>query len=333
MATSKEASATAVAAEWFERRTYDHRQFGDLPALDRRKRELGLTVSVVLPAREVADTIGAIIDHIHASNERARLVDQILVIDADSPDGSASIAERHGAEVFLESELMPGLGPTIGKGDAMWRALSVARGDVVVYLDSDTLDFAPHFVAGTLGPLLTATGVQFVKATYSRPPEPSSRLELDNGGRVTELMAKPLFSLFYPELSGFAQPLAGEMAAPRELLGSIPFLTGYAVETGMMIDLLRTVGLDAMAQVDLGARTNRNQRLLDLGKMAYAVLRAVELRMRAEGRLLDEDATGPASNGALYLHAIHTRGAFELERSSVDLVERPPMAKLLAVDR
>jgi glucosyl-3-phosphoglycerate synthase len=328
MATSKQASASSAAAEWFERRTYGHREFSDLALLERRKRELELNVTAILPAREVADTIGGIIDHIRALNEGAVLVDQVLVIDADSSDGTARIAERLGAEVFLESELMPSLGPTLGKGDAMWRALSVTRGEIVLYLDSDTIDFAPHFVAGVLGPLLTVSGLRFVKATYSRPWQRSAELEPDSGGRVTELTAKPLFNLFYPELSGFGQPLAGEIAAPRRLFCSIPFLTGYAVETAMMIDVFRAVGLEAMAQVDLGTRTNENQSVFDLSKMAYAVLRAVEARIRQEGRLHGQSIE-TASDGDRYLHAIHSSVSFQLEQRSIEIVERPPMSELI----
>jgi glucosyl-3-phosphoglycerate synthase len=328
MATSKQASAWSVAAEWFEQRTYEHREFSDLTLLGRRKRELELKVTAILPAREVADTIGSIIDQIRALNEDALLVDEIIVVDADSSDGTAMVAERLGAEVFVESELMPWLGPTLGKGDAMWRALSVARGEIVLYLDSDTTDFAPHFVAGVLGPLLTVTGLRFVKATYSRPWKRLAELEPDSGGRVTELTAKPLFSLFYPELSGFGQPLAGEIAAPRALFCSIPFLTGYAVETAMMIDVFRAVGLEAMAQVDLGTRTNENQSVFDLSKMAYAVLRAVEARIRQEGRLRDQSIER-ASDGDRYLHTTHSQVSLQLEQHSIEIVERPPMFELI----
>jgi glucosyl-3-phosphoglycerate synthase len=326
MAVSKQVSKASSVDAWFERRSYDHAQFADLDRLTRRKRELGVSVSAVLPAREVAATVGAIVDAIRSLLDLAPLVDQLLVIDADSSDGSAEVAARHGAEVYLESELMPGYGPTIGKGDAMWRALSVTRGDVVVYLDSDTTDFGRHFVYGVLGPLLSFSELRFVKAAYNRPWRDTVGVELANGGRVTELTARPLFNLFYPELTGFAQPLAGEIAASRELLCSIPFFTGYAVETGMMIDVLRAVGLDAMAQVDLGTRTNRNQALFDLSRMSYEVLRAVEHRLREERRLggpvgseLDPELDG-------YVHAIRSSTSLSLDRRSVEFLERPPMA-------
>jgi glucosyl-3-phosphoglycerate synthase len=318
---------------WFERRSFDHSQFADLDSLARRKRKLALSVTAIMPGREVAPTVGTIIDEIQALNERAALVDQLIVVDARSADGTAGVARRHGAEVHFEDELLPQFGPVIGKGDAMWRALSVARGDLVMYLDSDTTDFEQRFVYGLLGPLLTVPEIRFVKASYSRPWSDGERVEPDNGGRVTELTTRPLFNLFYPELTGFAQPLAGEIAAPRDLFRSIPFFTGYAVETGMMIDVLRAAGLERMAQVDLGVRTNRSQSLFDLSKMAYAVTRAVEIRLRREGRLRGPGEPGqqPSSferDG--YVHAIRSSDTLRLERSVVEVVERPPMAEALA---
>src|ERR687893_1562195 len=269
------------AVEWFKHRSYDYRQFSDLEALARRKRELGLTVSAVLPCRNVADTVGGIIDEIHAVNRRAGdhpLVDQILAVDADSPDGTAEVAASRGAEVYSENELMSNHGGAHGKGDAMWRSLSVARGDLVMFMDADTRDFEPQLVYGILGPILEDPTVRYVKAAYRRPFKSAETLQVDGGGRVTELSTKPLFNLFYPELTGFVQPLAGEFVADRELFRSIPFLTGYAVETGIMIDAYKKVGLDAMAQVDLGTRQNRHQPLRDLSRMSYAVLRAVARR-------------------------------------------------------
>ncbi|WP_337958746.1 glucosyl-3-phosphoglycerate synthase [Rubrobacter naiadicus] len=327
---------SADAAEWFKHRSYDYRQFSDLQELAKRKRELGLTVSLVLPSRNVADTVGGIIDEIHAVNEEASssIVDQIMVVDADSEDGTAEVASRHGAEVYSENELMSYLGGAHGKGDAMWRSLAVARGDLVMYVDADTRDFKPQFVYGILGPILFVPQVRYVKAAYRRPFRSGETVEEDGGGRVTELTTKPLFNLFYPELTGFVQPLAGEFVADRELFNSIPFLTGYAVETGIMIDVLKQVGLGAMAQVDLGTRQNRHQPLRDLSRMSYAVLRAVARRLREEGRLVQQQ--DPGLPGSLlqfsdYLHAVATPDGLKLQEHVEELVERPPMAKVLRV--
>ncbi len=327
MAGSEQLSRAGAVEVWFERRSFGHERYSDLDSLAGRKRELGLAVTAVLPAREVAATIGAILEEVRAVNERAPLVDQVVVVDAGSRDGSAEIALRHGAEVHQEDELMPELGPSLGKGDAMWRALSVVRGDLVLYLDSDTSDFGPEFVYAMLGPLLLEPGVQFVKALYSRPWTDGTIVQPDAGARVTELTAKPLLNLFYRELAGFAQPLAGEAAGSRELLSSIPFLTGYAVEAAMLIDVLGEVGLDAMAQVDLGSRSNKNQSLFALGRMAYAVLLAVESRLRRDGRI---DASSLAQEREEYLHAIRSADELRLERTAVEIVERPPMAEALA---
>lgn len=260
--------------------TFRHTEFR-ADELAARKAE---SVSVVLPARQVADTIGPIVE---ALLELDGLIDQLLVVDAASDDGTADVARALGADVVQEADLLPELGPVCGKGDAMWRSLAATRGEIVTYIDSDTTDFEGHFATGLLGPLLTCEEVQFVKGAYSRPFA-AGEVDLPHGGgRVTELMARPLLSAFYPELAAFVQPLAGEMAARRPLLESVPFGTGYSVETAMLIDVHAAVGLPAMAQVDLGERRNAHQPLTDLGSMAYAVLQAVLERVKREGRPLE----------------------------------------------
>jgi glucosyl-3-phosphoglycerate synthase len=253
----------------------------------------------VIPAREEAATIGPIVETC------VMLAEQVVVVDAASSDRTAELAARAGAEVHQEAELMPQFGPGLGKGDAMWRALSVARGNVVLYLDADTEDFGEHFVRGMVGPLLTDPGVKFVKGSYRRPFKLGDRTLPEGGGRVTELTARPLLKAFYPELAALRQPLAGEVAARRDLLERLPFATGYAVEVAMLIDAYAAVGIEAMAQVDLDVRQNRHQPLSDLAPMADAVLAAVSERLAREGRL-SERPGGPS------------------------LVERPPMSSLRA---
>ena len=324
----------ADTAEWFRHRSYDYQQFSDLQEMGRRKRDLGLTVSAALPCRNVADTVGKIVDEIHTVNERAPLVDQILVLDADSADGTAEVAASRGAEVYSENELLSHYGGAHGKGDAMWRSLSVARGDLIMFIDADTKDFKPQLVYGVLGPILYIPEVRFVKAAYRRPFKSHETVEIDGGGRVTELTAKPLFNLFYPELAGFVQPLAGEFVADKELFCSIPFLTGYAVETGIMIDVFKRVGLGAMAQVDLGIRQNRHQPLRDLSRMSYSVVRAVARRLRQEGRL--NQARDPSLPESLfqfsdYHHAVATPEGLKLQEYVEELVERPPIKEVLRV--
>ena len=264
-------------------RSFHHSQYA-LERLLEQKRE---TITVVLPTREVADTIGLIVERLQGL---APLIDQILVVDAASGDGSAEIAAAGGAEVHQESELLADFGPVLGKGDAMWRALAVTRGELVVYLDSDTPDFSPHFATGLLGPLMCEPDVRFLKGHFRRPfTAPDGREYPNDGGRVTELTARPLLSAFFPDLAAFAQPLAGEVAARRELFERLPFATGYAVEIAMLLHSCDALGgTDGMAQVDLEIRHNRHQPLSALAPMAREVLGAVLERLGAEGRLVQD---------------------------------------------
>ena len=270
---------------------------------------------MVLPTREVADTIGPIVERLTSLD----LIDQVLVVDAASGDGTADLAASLGADVHQEAELMPEFGQVLGKGDAMWRALDVAVGELIVYLDSDTRDFSPHFPTGMLGPLIChPDDVRFVKGHFRRPYEGEMEEQTPAaGGRVTELTARPLLSAFYPELAAFIQPLAGEVAARRSFFDRLPFAIGYAIETSMLLharDLLG--GTDGMAQVDLDERRNHHQPLRALGPMAYAVLRVILERLRVEGRLLDDPAPPfQTADGRLI---------------QVELVERPPYATLRA---
>jgi glucosyl-3-phosphoglycerate synthase len=316
--------------EWFEQRSYHHRDFAGLGRPGGKWVERPST-TLIFPARNVAGTIGPILSVVADLRDRTTLLDQVIVVDADSPDGTADIARAHGAEVYSENELMRDLGPAQGKGDAMWRALSMARGDIVMFADADTADFKEHFVYGTLGPLLADPQLQFVKAAFRRPFKQGEEKIPDGGGRVTELMAKPLINLFYPELVGFVQPLAGEFAGRREVLSSVPFFTGYGVEIGMLIDVLDQVGLSAMAQVDLGTRQNRHQSLASLSRMSSVVLRTVAAREGLAQRLegdLEEAVPGLWGQPDTYRHAVATQDGLRMDEHLNELVERPPLASL-----
>jgi glucosyl-3-phosphoglycerate synthase len=258
--------------------TFDHSQF----ALDRILRFKREPISVCVPTRETAATIAATVRAV-AGLRDAGLVDQLLVVDAGSEDGTATIAAEAGAEVFQESELLPEFGPVEGKGDAMWRALSACRGELVVYLDGDVRDFGPHYVTGLLGPLLQSPPVSFVKGFYRRPLAIEEMEIEDGGGRVTELTARPLLELLVPELAAFRQPLAGECAGRRSLLASIPFMTGYGVEIAMLIEAWRRVGIGQMAQVDLGSKRNSHQSLAALAEMARDIVAALATELEQEG--------------------------------------------------
>ena len=277
------------------------------------------TVSVVVPAREVAATIGPIVDEL-LRFERAGAVDEVLVVDAASSDGTAALAERHGARVVQESDLLPETGPCRGKGDAMWRALSATEGELVVYLDGDTQDFGPRFLVGLLAALFDDSSLEFVKGTFARPfKTDKGEVIAHGGGRVTELMARPLLNLHCPALAGFTQPLAGEVAARRSLLEALPFPVGYGVETAMLLDAAATVGVEAMAQVDLGTRQNRHQSLRELSAMAYAVLVA------GSRRVLGDEALEALSPGTIMLPGLE--GA-DVDPRQVAVEERPPLRTL-----
>lgn len=268
-------------------------------------------MSVVLPAKEEAATIAGIVEALRSAGE---LIDEVVVIDAASADGTADRARAAGATVYDEGELLPEFGTACGKGDAMWRALSVVQGDYVVYLDSDTLDFCPRFAVGLLGALLSDERVRFVKGAFRRPFTTGGSELPDQGGRVTELCARPLLAAFYPPLAEFAQPLAGEIGARREVLEEIPFATDFGVEIGMLIDVYERFGIEAMAQADLGERRNQHQPLVELGRMAYKVQAAVLRRLRRDGRLTGEELPPYRGPDGRVLEVVP--------------VERPPIATL-----
>ena len=299
-------------SSWLERRSYRADEF----SLERLLEAKRATVSVILPARNVAGTIADVVDALLPLQRRG-LVDELVVVDAASADGTARIARERGATVRQESELLPEFGPALGKGDAMWRGLSATSGDVVVYLDTDTEGFTNHLLLGLLGPVLTELEVQLVKGSFRRPLRVGDALIPDGGGRVTELLARPFLNLFVPELAGFRQPLAGEIAARRDLLESIRFPVGYGVEIAMLIDALELLGLDALAQVDLETRQNRHQPLPNLSAMAYGVLTA------AARRVHDTDAEKAFGAGTI---ALPMPDGLELRRVPVE--ERPPLRSL-----
>ena len=301
---------------WLRARSFHHSEF----SAERLAAERTASVSVCVPAREEAATVGKIVRDLVALREKG-VIDQVVVLDASSEDGTGRIAADEGAEVHVQAELLSDFGPINGKGDAMWRGLTVLNGDVICFLDADSEDFGPHFACGMLGPLLLDDGIEYVKGFYRRPFKHSEGAAVapEGGGRVTELTARPLLNLFYPELAKFAQPLAGEIAARRSLFERLPWCTGYAIEVTQLIDAWSEVGLWGMAQVDLDVRQNRHQPLRQLGLMAYAVLRGVTERLVREGRLTVEQRD-----------AFLVPGPEGLETRTVELMERPPIASLTA---
>ena len=261
-------------------RTFHH----SLYSPERLAAERDQSVSVCLPARECAGTVGGVVQGLVALRE-AGAIDEVVVVDARSADGTAAVAEAAGALVWQEDELLAQYGPVLGKGDAMWRALSALQSDLVCFLDADTDGFSAHYATGLLGPLICEEGISFVKGFYRRPFTVGAETIQEGGGRVNHLTARPALALFYPELAGFRQPLAGEVAARRDLLQRIPFATGYGVEVAMLIDVWREVGLQGMAQVDLDEHINSHQPLSALTPMAFTVLATIARRVAQDGRM------------------------------------------------
>ena len=262
------------------RRRFHHSDFP--PA--RLAAERGCSISVVLPARNEEQTIAAVVTAL-MELVRAGAVDQVLVAD-DSTDDTAELAHGAGADVVSQAAVLADHGPVRGKGDAMWRGLAAAHGDLVCFLDADTRDFSAHFACGLLGPLVCEPQVSLVKGAYRRPWAPAAGAPLpDGGGRVTALTALPLLRRFFPEVAWLRQPLAGEVAARRDLLEQLPFTCGYGVDIGLVLDAAALAGPGAIVEVDLEARQNRHRPLHELGAMADEVLGAVCDRLLDDGRL------------------------------------------------
>jgi glucosyl-3-phosphoglycerate synthase len=245
------------------------------------------SVSVCIPVVDEAATIGPIAATLVTMREEG-LLDQVVVVDGASTDESAEIAASRGAEVFDQSSLMCEYGPVKGKGDAIWRSLSVLSGDVLCFFDGDLEDFGRPYALGLVGAMLSHPDLAFVKAAFSRPYRDGSGATLGEGGRVTEETAKPMLELFYPALSSFRQPLSGQFAAARELLASLPISTGYGIDIGLLIDAYNAVGIESMAEVHIGQLRNAHQTLVDLEPMAYQVGLALVERLRDEGRFSSE---------------------------------------------
>ncbi|MCX4788354.1 MULTISPECIES: glucosyl-3-phosphoglycerate synthase [unclassified Streptomyces] len=272
------------------------------------------SVSVVLPALNEEATVGAIVTTIRRElMEKVQLVDELVVIDSGSTDATAKVAREAGARVVHRDDILPRIPAVPGKGEVLWRSLLVTGGDIVCFVDADLKEFSADFVSGIVGPLLTDPDVRFVKAMYDRPLGDTA----GQGGRVTELVARPLLNLHWPQLAGFVQPLGGEYAVRRSLLEQLPFPVGYGVELGLLVDALHTVGLDALAQVDVGVRKHRHQDGQALGRMAAAIYRTAQLRL-SRGHLVRPSLTQFERGEDGFVPRTH----------AVDTEERPPMREI-----
>ncbi len=274
--TAGAGAISILVDKWFAENTYHSDEFADLERLVALKRQQGLTISLALPALNEEKTVGTVIGTVQrALMHAAPLLDEIVLIDSNSTDNTREIAAGLGVPVHIHQEVLPRLGARRGKGEALWKSLLVTRGDIVAWIDTDIVNIDPRFVYGIVGPLLLNPKVQLVKGFYQRPLRVGEKTQAGGGGRVTELTARPLLNLFYPELSGIIQPLSGEYAGRRTALEQIPFFSGYGVEIGMVIDIFDRFGISGIAQVDLLERIHHNQELVALSKMSFAILQAV----------------------------------------------------------
>ena len=322
---AEEARAVPAKVErWFGESNFHHGEFADLRRLVTLKEKQHLTVSLVLPTLDEEETIGPIVRR--AMREmvgRVPLLDEVLVIDSNSSDRTREIAEAEGARVVRHMDVLPRYGSFVGKGEALWKSLYAASGDIIVWADTDVKNWHQRMVYGTLGPLLHEPRLQYVKGYYQRPIVEDGTLKEGGGGRVTELVARPLINLFYPELSGMIQPLAGEYAGRRSLLEAIPFFTGYAVEIGHLIDAAERLGIEGLGQVDLERRVHRNQELEGLSRMSFVIIQAVMKRLeeRHKARLF-------AEMGSTMKLPRSGKGRLGLEVIELADQERPPMIRI-----
>jgi len=310
-----------VVDKWFAENTFHSREFADLERLLALKEEQGVTISLGLPALNEEETVGNVIQTIKSAlMEQVPLLDEMVLIDSGSVDYTREIAADLGIPVYIHHDVLPQRGAYHGKGEALWKSLFVLNGDIIAWIDTDIKNIHPRFVFGVLGPLLREPRIKYVKGFYRRPLRQGDKLIAGGGGRVTELTARPLLNLFFPELSGLIQPLSGEYAGRREALERLPFFTGYGVETGLLIDFLEVYGLHSIAQVDLLERIHHNQPLPSLSKMAFAIIQVVVRRLedRHKIRLLED------VNKTMNLVRYEPR-RFYLEAVEIRERERPPM--------
>ena len=311
---------------WLESNTFHHSQFWDLLRLIRKKEELGLTISLCIPTLNEEKTIGKEVVLFKSElQDRYPLLDEIAVIDSGSTDRTLEVASAFGADVYSSADILPEQGFKRGKGENLWKAIYQLKGDIIVYVDADISNIHPRFVYGLVAPLIYRPEVQYVKSFYDRPLALSKEIRASGGGRVTEILVRPLFSLFFPELTAIIQPLSGEYAVRRKILEEIPFPIGYGVETSHLIDVYTQYGLEAFAQTDLDRRVHRHQEIRDLGKMAFGILQTFIKRLNANGMVVDLPQL------TMNLRQFQVRES-QYEQIIHEIVEeeRPPMQQIAA---
>ena len=309
---------------WLKDNTFHHSDFADLAALCQAKEEAGLTISLCIPTLNEEKTIGKeIVIFKGELMDRFPLVDEFAVIDSGSTDNTGEIVKSYGADFYYSGDILPSQGFKRGKGENLWKAVHQLKGDIICYVDADISNIHPRFVYGLVAPLIHQTEVQYVKAFYERPMAFSKGIRPTGGGRVTEILVRPLFSLFYPELTQLFQPLSGEYAVRREVLEKLPFPIGYGVETSHILDVYKEYGMNAFAQTDLDQRVHRNQSTTALGKMSFGILQSFFGRLQSHGR-----ATGLDDVSNIY-RALQASGT-DYEEVTTEIIEeeRPPMVSI-----
>jgi len=273
---------------WLETNTYHYSAFSDINRLVEAKNKKNLTISLCLPTLNEEKTIAKEIVIMKSElMTRYPLLDEIVVVDSGSRDKTREVAKAYGADVYKASDILPDLENYKGKGENLWKALYITKGDIIVYIDADIKNIHHRFVYALIGPLLLSDNIKYCKGFYTRPISiGKNNLQSTGGGRVTELVIRPLFSLFFPELTQIIQPLSGEYAGYRSIFENIPFPVGYGIETTMILDIYKNWGLDVIAQVDLEQRIHRNQDTKALGKMAFVILKTFFKRME-KSNLID----------------------------------------------
>jgi glucosyl-3-phosphoglycerate synthase len=310
---------------WIEKNTFHYSEFSDLSRLVDEKQRKNLKISLCLPTLNEEKTIAKEILIMKSElMTRYPIVDEIVVVDSGSTDNTRKIARGYGADVYKATEILPDLAKFIGKGENLWKALFVTQGDIIIYLDADIKNIHHRFAYGLLGPLILFDNIKYVKAFYDRPISMGkSKIRPTGGGRVTELVIRPLFSLFFPELTQILQPLSGEYAGYRELFENIPFPIGYGVETSMILDIYEKWGLDVFAQVDLDRRIHRNQDTRALGRMSFAILQTFIKRKKRLGMV---DYKEKLYNEMIQYNLI--KNEFKPDIYKIEENERPPMIEI-----
>ncbi len=314
---------------WLKENTFHHGSYWDFRHMVDAKERQDLSISLCIPTLNEEKTIGKeVVIFKSELMSRYPLLDEIAVIDSGSTDNTREVASSFGADVYLASDILPEAGEKRGKGENLWKAIHQLKGDIIVYVDADIKNIHPRFAYGLVAPLIYRQEIKYVKAFYDRPLAFSTGIRPSGGGRVTEILVRPLFSLFFPELTAIIQPLSGEYAVRREVLEAIPFPIGYGVETSHLMDVYKRWGLEAFGQTDLDQRVHRNQPTRDLGKMSFGIIQTFLSRIKSLGMVPDL----PDLNSTL--RQFQSRdGTFEQVEYEIVEEERPPMIEIPAYQK